>query len=180
MSGTTSNKRQPAVRGPRPTATNRSIRSFSLLALLLVNLIVAISMVASCVDFLIAPNQAVKAGPMYVTLALTTGASLLMFFLALNASFLPFVSRQHARDARLVMWAMAGTGIVTGMLTLGGAVQSIAVRLFLGGLAFIFIWVQEARLDRARRGVAPGQAGTPAQQAQPSPKSRQRRGGRRR
>ena len=55
--------------------------------------IVAVLMVVSLVDFVVKPDPAVRAGPMYVTLMLTTGAALLMLVMALNASFLPFVSR---------------------------------------------------------------------------------------
>jgi len=115
---------------------------------------------------------------MYVTLALVTGATLLMLFLALNASFLPFISREQARNLQLVMWVMGVTGIVTGLVTLGGAVSFVVTRLVLGSIAFVFITMQDARLARARAAAPAGQAGPPAPQAQPRPRSRQRRGGR--
>ncbi len=117
---------------------------------------------------------------MYVTLVLTTGAALLMLFLALNASFLPLVSPQRARDMRLVMWSMGVTGVVTGVLTVGQAVQSIATYLFVGSIAFIFIRVQEARLDRARRMPPQERAGPADQKTTGHHRNRQRRGGRKR
>jgi len=184
MSGGSSNKRQPAAQVPgrtSPTGTGTpSIRTVSLLLLVGVVGIVALLMVISLVGFVVKPDPAVKAGPMYVTLTLTTVAALLMLFVALNASFLPFMSRQRARDVQLVMWAMGVTGIVTGVLTLGAQVSSLVMRLVLSSIAFMFIMVQNARLTRARE-VAPGrQAGLPASQAQPHPRSRQRRAGRKR
>ena len=119
--------------------------------LVLVDFVVAVMMVFLAGRFVVSPDPAVKAGPMYVVLALTTGAAVLMFVLALNASFVPLMTPQRARDVRLVMWSMGATGVVTGMLTLGGAVQGIVMRLFVGVLAFVFISVQEARWRRMRR-----------------------------
>jgi hypothetical protein len=139
---------------------------------------VAITMVGTFFGFVFAPDPGVKAGPMYVTLALTTGAVFLMFLLALNASFLPFISAQRARDVRLVTWTMAGTGLATGILTMGTAVQSIVTRMFIAGLAFAFIRIQEVRIERARRAVDAGPAAPP--QGRPHPKGRQKRGGRNR
>jgi len=69
--------------------------------------VVALLMVVSLVEFMLKPDPAVRAGPMYVTLTLTTGAAMLMLVLALNASFLPFLSRERAPNVQLVMWAMA-------------------------------------------------------------------------
>lgn len=122
---------------------------------------------------------------MYVTLALTTGAALLMFIVALNASFLPFMSRERARDVSLVMWVMGVTGIVTGLLTVGRVASPFVTRLVLGSVAFMFITLQNARLAQARAAARAGQAGPPTSQAgpptsqaQPRPRSRQRRGGR--
>ena len=178
MSRSGSNKGRPAERsGPSPTA--RGIRNFTLLALVLVNFVIAVSMVVTFFSFVFAPDPDVKAGPMYVTLAFTTLAALLMFFLGLNASYLPFLSPQRARDVRLVTWTMAGTGAAVGVLTLGAAVQSVVARLFCAGLAFFFIRMQEVRIERARRNAV-ARVGTPAADAQPQPKSRQRRGGRNR
>jgi hypothetical protein len=98
MSRSGSNKRQPAGQGPSRAAGTKTgapaIRRVSLLLLVGVVFIVAVLMVISLVGFVLEPDPAVKAGPMYVTLALTTGAALLMLFTALNASFLPFLSRQ--------------------------------------------------------------------------------------
>jgi hypothetical protein len=156
------------------------MRTGSLLLLLCVDFIVALMMVVSLVGFVLKPDPAVKAGPMYVTLALTTGAALLMFIMALNASFLPIMSRQRARDVQLVMSAMAVTGVVTGVLTLGGEVSFVVTRLVLGSMAFVFITVQNARLARAREAAPAGQAQPSAPQAQARPGSRQRRGGRKR
>ena len=156
------------------------MRIVSLLILVGVVIVVALLMVVSLVGFVRAPDPALKAGPMYVTLALTTGAALLMVFAALDASFLPFLSRQRARDLQLVMWALGVTGIVTGMLTLGGAVSPYVTRLVLGSIAFLFIMLQHARLVRLRAAAPAGQAGPPAPQAQPRPRSQQRRGGRKR
>lgn len=184
MNRSRSNKRQPAGQGPsrtsRPGTGARSIHTVSLLVLVFVVFIVALLMVVSLVGFVLNPDPAVKAGPMYVTLALTTGAALLMLVLALNASFLPFMSRQRARDAQLVMFAMAVTGVVTGLLTVGGAANPFVMRLILGSIAFVFITMQNARLAQAREAAPVGQADPPAPQAQPRPRSRQRRGGRKR
>ena len=109
------------------------MRSASLFLLVLVDFVVAVLMVITAVRFVVSPDPAIKAGPMYVVLALTTGSALLMFVMALNASFVPLMTPMHARDVRLVMWTMAATGVVTGMLTLGTAVQGIVLRLFVGG-----------------------------------------------
>ena len=184
MSRSRSNNRQPAGQGPgrtsRPTTGARSIRTVSLLLLVGVVFLVALLMVVSLVGFVLKPDPAVKAGPMYVTLALTTGAALLMLFVALNASYLPFMSRQRARDVQLVMWAMGVTGIVIGVLTLGGEVSSLVTRLVLGSVAFMFIVLQNARLVRAREAGPARPAGPPAAQPRPRPRSQQRRGGRKR
>ncbi len=177
-----SNKRQPAGRGPgaAPPPGAQSARKVSLFLLVGVDFVVAAMMVIMSASFLIKPDPAVKAGPMYVTLALTTVAALLMFFLALNASFLPFLTTKQARDARLVMWVMGATGIVTGILTVGDEAQGIVTRLFVGSIAFIFIRVQESRLERARTSGPPTQAVPAGPKAAPSYKGRQRRGGRKR
>ena len=184
MSRSRSNNRQPAGQGPgrtsRPTTGARSIRTGTLLLLVGVVFIVALMMVVSLVGFVLEPDPAVKAGPMYVTLTLTTGAALLMLLMALNASFLPLMSRQRARDVQLVMWAMGVTGIVTGLLALGGEVTSFVTRLILSSIALMFITLQNARLARARAAAPAEQAGPPAPQAQPRPRSQQRRGGRKR
>jgi hypothetical protein len=157
-----------------------SIRRVSLLILVGVVFVVAVLMVISLVGFALKPNPAVKAGPMYVTLILTTGAALLMLFVALDASFLPFMSRQRARDLQLVMTAMGVTGVVTGLLTLGGEVSFIVARLVLSSIAFMFITVQNVRLARARAAAPVGQAAPPATQGQPRARGQQRRGGRKR
>jgi hypothetical protein len=148
------------------------------LVLVCVVFVVALLMVTSLVGFVLKPDPAVRAGPMYVTLALTTGAAVLMLVLALNASFLPFMSRQRVSDLQLVMLAMAVTGVVTGLLTVGGEANSIVMRLILGGIAFVFITMRNARLVRARDAGTAGQAGQPTPQVQSHPRSRQRRGGR--
>ena len=175
MSRSGSSKRQPAGQGPGRTSPPgkgaQSIRSISLLLLVGVVFVVAALMVISLVGFVLEPDPAVKAGPMYVTLTLTTGAALLMLFVALDASFLPFMSHQRSRDVQLVMTAMGVTGVVTGLLTLGGAVSFIVARLVIASLAFMFITLQNARLSRARE---------PASQAQARARSQQRRGGRKR
>jgi hypothetical protein len=177
MSRSTPNRRQPVGQGPgktsQPGTGSPSIRNVSLLLLVGVVFVVALLMVISLVGFVIEPDPTVKAGPMYVTLILTTGAALLMLFVALNASFLPFMSRQRARDAQLVLTAMGVTGVVTGVLTLGGEGSFIVTRLVLASIAFMFIAVQNARLVRAR-------ATAPGGQSSPRPRSQQRRAGRKR
>ena len=184
MSPSTKSRRQPAGQDPgrtaRPKTGARSMRTGSLLMLVGVDLIVAVLMVVSFVEFVLKPDPAVKAGPMYVTLTLTTGAALLMFAMALNASFLPFVSRQRAANVQLVMWAMGVTGIVTGLLTIGRQASPFATRLVLGGIAFAFITVQNARLVRARAAAPAEQTEPAAPKARPHTGSRQRRGGRKR
>jgi hypothetical protein len=158
MSRSKSNKPQSAGQSPgrvsRPTPGARSLRTSSLLVLVSVVFVVALLMVVSLVEFMLKPDPAVRAGPMYVTLTLTTGAAMLMLVLALNASFLPFLSRERAPNVQLVMWAMGITGIVTGLLTLGRAASPFATRFVLAGLAFVFITVQNARLARARAAAA--------------------------
>jgi hypothetical protein len=189
MSPSKSNKRQPVGQGPggtaHPTAGARAIRTTSLWILVGVVFIVALLMVISLVEFVLKPDPAVKAGPMYVTLTLTTAAALLMLFMALNASFLPFMPRERARNVSLVMWVMGVTGIVTGLLTVGGAAGQYATRLVLASVAFMFIMMQNTRLAQARAAARAGQAGPFAGQpdpsaakAQPRPRSRQRRAGR--
>jgi hypothetical protein len=177
MSRSTSNRRPAAGQGPgktsRPKTGSPSIRNVTLLLLVGVVFVVALLMVVSLVGFVFEPDPTVKAGPMYVTLILTTGAALLMLFVALNASFLPFMSRQRARDAQLVMTAMGVTGVVAGLLTLGGEVSFIVTRLVLASIAFLFIAVQNARLVRAGATAPGGQSG-------PRPRSQQRRAGRKR
>jgi hypothetical protein len=191
MSRSGSNQRSAAGQGSgrtsSPTTSARLIRSGSLLILVGVVFVVAAMMVVSLVGFVAKPDPAVKAGPMYVTLALTTGAALVMLVLALNASFLPFMSPQRARDTSLVMWVMGATGLVTGLLTLGGAVSPLVTRLVLGSVAYMFITVQNARLARARAearaaraGVTPAPASPTARKPQARPAARQRRGGRKR
>ena len=184
MSRNRPNKTQPAGRGlgraPRPAVGGRSIRNTSLLLLVGVVFIVALLMVVSLAGFVLKPDPAVKAGPMYVTLALTTGATLLMLILALNASFLPVISHARERDLQLVMWAMGVTGVVTGLLTVGDAARPAAMRFVLGAIAFVFITVQHSRLARARGAGTQGQTPTPARQQQAHSGGRQRRGGRKR
>jgi hypothetical protein len=179
-----SNNRQAAGRGQqlgaRPGSGPWTTRSLTLLMLVLVDFVVAVMMVFLAGRFVVNPDPAVKAGPMYVVLALTTGAAVLMFVLALNSSFVPLMTPQRARDVRLVMWSMGATGVVTGMLTLGGAVQGIVVRLFVGVLAFVFISVQEARWERMRRNPQLQQAAPAGEKKRPQPKARQRRGGKKR
>jgi hypothetical protein len=79
----------------RPATGGRSIRTGSLFFLVVVVGIVALLMALSLVGFVVKPDPAVRAGPMYVTLALITGASLLMLVLSLNATFLPLMSRRQ-------------------------------------------------------------------------------------
>jgi hypothetical protein len=179
-----SNNRQPASGGTKtsqsPEAVPKSIGNFTLMLLVIVDLVVAVMMVVEFAGFIVNPDPALEAVPMYVVLTLTTGAALLMFFMALNASFFPLLTAQRARDVRLVMWTMGATGILTGALAVGGAVQGIVMRLFIGALAFVFIRVQESRLDRARRRGPSEPVVPPADQKRmPPPKARQRRGGRR-
>jgi hypothetical protein len=191
MSRGRSNKRPPAWQGPGrtspPRTGARSIRTTSLLLLVCVVFVVALLMVVSFVEFVLKPDPTVKAVPMYVTLTLTTGAALLMFVMALNASFLPFISRERAPNVHLVMWAMGVTGIVTGLLTLGRAASPFVTRLVLGGIAFTFITMQNARLARARAAQSGQRAAQPAEHAAPPAprperrsRARQRRGGRKR
>jgi hypothetical protein len=157
-----------------------AIRRVSLLMLVGVVFVVAMLMVVSLARFVLEPDPAVKAGPMYATLGLTTGAALLMSLAALNASFLPIMSHQRARDLQLVMIAMGVTGIVTGLLTLGGEVSQIVMRLVVATVAFFFITLQSARLARARQAALTARADPRASQVQPRARSQQRRGGRKR
>ena len=143
--------------------------------------VVALLMVVSLVDFVLKPDPAVKAVPTYVTLTLTTGAALLMFLMALNATFLPFISRERRANFQLVMWAMGVTGIVTGLLTLGGAASPYITRLIFAGMAFTFIMIQDARLARAARPRLAPRLARPRRSARSgagaASRARQRRGG---
>ena len=179
MSPSNAKKRRPrGAPDEAPPLGARSVRSLSLLVLVAVDFVVAVMMLASFVGFLLDPDPAVEAVPMYVALTLGTIAALLMLFLALNASFFRFVARQRAKDLRLVMWTVGATAIVTGLLTLGGAADGMVTRLFIGAIAFIFLRVQEARLQRAHAPVAHEAAAEPTVRPAATVKSRQRRGGR--
>ncbi len=116
---------------------------------------------------------------MYVTLALTTGAAMTTLVLALNASYLPFLSRQRVSDLQLVTLAMAVTGCATGLLTVGGAANPFVERLIVGGMALVFLTMQNLRLARAREAAPVGRVGETLPQA-PHTRRRQRRGGRNR
>jgi hypothetical protein len=166
------------------------IQGGSLFMLVGVVFVVSLRSVAKLIGFVHKPDPAVRAGPMYVTLALTTGALLLMLLMALNASYLPIIDRRRTPGLFLVTAAMGLTGAVTGLLTLGRDAMSMVIYLALGTLAFIFIIVRDTRLTRARAGAAAGQSGDTdaARRSNPPeprprqayPRSRQRRGGRRR
>lgn len=169
----------------RPVNRENSMRSATLFLLVGADAIVAVTLLGSLFGFLLRPDPAVKAVPMLVTLFLTTAAALLMTLLAVNATYYPVLSRAQRANLSLVMWTMGATGVVTGLLTLGGAVSSIVMRLMVGSLAYFFIAFQRSRIERMRaaaaagRSAAPaGRAPAPASKAQASVKSRQRRGGR--
>lgn len=181
MGRSKSGKRSPGGRSlgrTAPPAAGRSVHTTSLLILVGVVFVVALLMVISLVGFIYKPDPAVKAGPMYFTLAMTTGAMVLMSLLALNASFLTIMSPARTPNVQLVMWVMAGTGIVTGLLTVGKPVSGIVMRLLLAGIAFTFITIQQSRLTRARKAALAGQPGKPAARVETHSRSRQRRGGR--
>jgi hypothetical protein len=141
---------------------------------------VALLMLVSLFDFILKPNPAVRAGPMYVTLALTTGASLLMLLVALNATYLPVMSRRQVPNFLLVMGAMGVTGVVTGLLTLGSAAGSYVERLVVATMAFTFIMIQDARLAKARAAALARRNEPPTASPQPRSAARQRRGRRKR
>ncbi len=171
----------------RPTKSAQSMRTTTLTLLVVVVVVIAVTMVGSAVRFVLAPDPAVKAGPMYIVLALMAVASLLMALLAVNTTFFRILTRRQVADVNLVMWTTAVTGTITGILTLGGAVNSLVMRLLVGTTAYAFIWMQSARLAKARAAqasggapAAPGRAPAAPQPAQPAAKSRQRRGGRKR
>ena len=170
-----------------PSKTAKGVRSTTLLLLVVVVVVIAATMVGSAVRFVLAPDPAVKAGPMYIVLAFMTVSSLLMALLAVNTTYYPMLRRRQANDVSLVMWTMAAVGTVVGILTLGGAVNSLVMRLFVGGMAYVFIWTQASRIEKARAAQAAGRAAAPAgraataatpQPSRPRGKSRQRRGGR--
>ena len=175
------------TRSSPPGMGPRTIRKGTLLVLALVNVAAALILLARTLVFVLDPDPAVKAGAMYVTLALCTMSGVLMAVMAVNIAIFRFMTRQQQRDMRLVAWATGGTGMVTGVLTVGTAAQTVVMPLFVGAIAFVFIWVQDARIDRAQRtgasqgsGAAPrawrGTGGTGAKRE----KTRQRRGGRKR
>jgi hypothetical protein len=183
--------RRGAAGATRPKPGARPIGTGSLMLLVGVVVIVALSSVGAFVGFVLKPNPAVRAVPMYVTLTLTTGAALLMVVAALNASFWPMMKPTQMPSLYLVMGAMGITGVVTGLLTVGQPAKAIAIRLVLGAIALVFITVRQLRLARARAAALPGHAVAPAGPAsQPArsanppasrvrhPRSRQRRGGR--
>ena len=70
-----------------PSRSARSVRTSTLTLLVIVVVVVAATMVGSAVRFVLAPDPAVKAGPMYVVLAMLTVASLLMALLAVNTTY---------------------------------------------------------------------------------------------
>jgi len=180
-----SDKPKMTGRDPRltssPAPAARLTRSASLFLLLLVVLVVAVMMLSSLIGFVLEPDPDVKAGPMYVTLAFTTGAALLMAALALNATYRPFLSRRRVNDLSLVMWSMLVIGLVTGLLTLGNDVGTYVARLVVAAIAFAFIALQYSRLERARTApptegtdTSPGQRSTPPAEARPPARSRRR------
>ena len=181
MNSGKSHRRPHPVKGgptPPPATNSRSVRTLSLLLLVCVVGIVALLMLVSLLDFVLKPDPAVRAGPMYVTLALTTGAALLMLLVALNATFLPVMPRRQVPNFLLVMGAMGLTGVVTGLLTLGSAAGPYVTRLVFASMAFTFIMIQDARLARARATAPPPPTVQPAARRLPSPHARQRRGAR--
>ena len=171
-------KGRGAGRASRSARGGGSIRTGSLFFLVVVVGIVALMMALSLVGAVVKPDPAVRAGPMYVTLALITGASLLMLVLSLNATFLPLMSRRQVPNFQLVMWAMGVTGVVTGLLTLGRTAGPYVTRFVVASLAFAFITIQEARLARAAAATPAQPEDRPAARPQPHRRSRQRRGGR--
>lgn len=169
----------------RPTPAARSMRTTTLALLVIIDVVVAATMVGSAVRFVLAPDPAVKAVPMYVVLALVTTASLLMALLAVHSTFYPLLRGRQVADITLVMWTMAITGTLTGILTLGGAVNSLVMRLLIGCMAYAFIWMQSSRLAKARKTQAAGRQPTAPAGKPPAPrlgrpkaKAKQRRGGR--
>jgi hypothetical protein len=166
-----------------PSRSARAMRTSTLTLLVVVVVVIAVTMVGSAVRFVLAPDPAVKAGPMYVVLAMLTVASLLMALLAVNATFYRVLDRRQVNDVSLVMWTMAAVGVVVGILALGGAVNSLVVRLCVSTTAYVFIWMQAVRIEKARAAQAAGHASAPVRRpaaapAQPKGKHRQRRGGR--
>jgi len=174
-----SDRRGRGARGAsRPPTGGGSIRTGSLFFLIVVVGIVALMMTLSLVGSVVKPDPAVRAGPLYVTLALITGASLLMLVLSLNATFLPLMSRRQVPNFQLVMWAMGVTGVVTGLLTLGRTAGPYVTRFVVASLAFAFITIQEARLARAAAAAPARPDDGSAAHPQPHRRSRQRKGGR--
>ena len=170
-----------------PSKTAKGVRNTTLLLLVVVVVVVAATMIGSAVRFVLAPDPAVKAGPMYIVLAFMTVSSLMMALLAVNATYYPMLRRRQVNDLSLVMWTMAAVGTVVGILSLGAAVNSLVMRLFVGGMAYVFIWMQASRIEKARAAQAAGRPAAPArrpatasaaQASRPRSKSRQRRGGR--
>ena len=170
-----------------PSTTAKGMRNTTLLLLVVVVVVVAATMAGSAVRFIMAPDPSVKAGPMYVVLAFMTVSSVLMALLAVNATYYPVLNRRQVNDVSLVMWTMAAVGSVVGILSLGGAVNSLLMRLFVGSMAYVFIWLQASRLAKARAAQAAARTAAPVRSSttgaaprgsRPAAKSRQRRGGR--
>jgi len=167
---------------PRSAGGARSIRKGSLLLLVAVVGVVAAMTLASLAGFIRRPDPTVKAGPMYVTLTLTSISTLLMLVMALSVTYARIVPRRQSANVQLVMWATGLTGLITGLLTLGKDASPIVTRFVFASLAYVFIMLQDARLARARTG-APGPAGAethPAATPARYRRTRQRRGGRKR
>jgi len=180
MSGGKPRSTQRDTRGTQGRASGRSVFSVSLVMLVAVDFVVAASLVASLLGFVLKPDPAVRMGPMLVALGFTTGSALLMLVLALNASFLPRIPRQRVPDLQLMMLGMGITGVMTGILAVGGAANSMVIRLLFGGIAYVFIRMQDTRRAQARAAAAAGRAAEPAPPPQPHARTRQRRGGRKR
>jgi len=187
----------PALGTPRPSD---SIRRSSLFLLDITVGVVAFLLLRSFLVFILAPTHPARFPQLAVALGLMTAGVMLMLLLSLNASFFRVMTRRTAAQLALVAWVAALSGVVLGVAMGGDTAVRYAGYVVLGGLAFVFITTQDARIAKARAHAAAagpdsgeqgpqttagrrGSGGGSGRQDQPTARkvrSRQRRGGRRR
>ena len=181
---------------PLPRRPGDSIRVSSLFLLDITVGVVAFLLLRGFVLFLRVPVHPARYPQLAVALGLMTVGVMLMLLVSLNASFFRVMSRRTAASLSLVAWVAAVSGVVLGVGMGGSTATKYAGYVVVGGLAFVFITTQDARIAKARARSAPtgqGSPDTPDTQAgsapggqrqrapqPPRPRSRQRRGGRKR
>ncbi|HMK92049.1 MAG TPA: hypothetical protein VK576_03540 [Thermoleophilia bacterium] len=180
-----------------PRRPGDSVRVSSLLLLDITVGVVAFLLLRGFLLFVRVPVHPARFPQLAAALGLMTAGVMLMLLLALNASFFRVMTRRTAASLSLVAWVAAVSGVVLGVAMGGSTASKYAGYVVVGGLAFVFISTQDARLAKARARAAAARQGpsggpeAPASGARPSGRaqrppqqprvrSRQRRGGRNR